>query len=237
MDSLRVWSRFTVTRKDGTVLKLRIQDMPSERANDVIDFNIEYFVKHEVFHKAAGVSDNPKALEECREFDSEMKLDETDHVTICCLDGPDGVVGDLLGVSSMSYSTKDDEDFDIGDIEFKTEEMRKFFEFIDVQISLYDTMKEQNVDKILDGRGMAVHPDYRGLGIATEFLKIRSTICKERNVPITVACMTSLGSQKAAERAGWETVFQVPFLDLEERLGVTFDGAPPYLKIMLARVS
>lgn len=49
----RVWSRFTVKSKDGE-LKFRIQDMPSDRLEDVINIFVKYFVPEETAHKAAG---------------------------------------------------------------------------------------------------------------------------------------------------------------------------------------
>lgn len=51
----KVWSKFSVTRKDGSVLKLRIMDMP--RDPDVLErvrnINLKYFVPEESILKAA----------------------------------------------------------------------------------------------------------------------------------------------------------------------------------------
>lgn len=50
----KVWCKFSVTKSDGSVINLRIQDMPSDRLNDAVDMNICYFSPEETFHRAAG---------------------------------------------------------------------------------------------------------------------------------------------------------------------------------------
>lgn len=50
----KVWCKFSVKKRDGSVMKLRIQDLPSDRLNDAVDINIRYFSPEETFHRAAG---------------------------------------------------------------------------------------------------------------------------------------------------------------------------------------
>ncbi|XP_063825103.1 uncharacterized protein LOC135074665 isoform X2 [Ostrinia nubilalis] len=52
----RVWRKFTVKSKDGE-LKLRIQDMPSDRLNDFIDICMKYFIPQETCNKTAVVGE------------------------------------------------------------------------------------------------------------------------------------------------------------------------------------
>jgi hypothetical protein len=47
----RVWQKFT-SLKSGQ--SFRIQDVPSDRLDDVIDLFVNYFAKEETLHKAAG---------------------------------------------------------------------------------------------------------------------------------------------------------------------------------------
>lgn len=53
--SLKVWSRFSVTKDTGTI-KFRTVTPPQERINDVADFVLEYFAKEESFFRASGNS-------------------------------------------------------------------------------------------------------------------------------------------------------------------------------------
>ncbi|KAI5652018.1 hypothetical protein NE865_00355 [Phthorimaea operculella] len=232
MSSLKVWSKFAPTRSDGTIVKLRIQDMPPDKFDEAIDFLMEHFVKHETLHVAAGIHKNPAALLECRSFVTEMMSDPSMHITICCSDDSEDVQ-ELLGVNSISLTTEDEEDFDMT---FQTKELEKMFELMEAVHSSCDVKETQNVKVYYDDRGLAVHPKFTGLGIAREFFKVRTLICKEKGVPLTSACVTSTGSQKAAEKAGWETASIVPFATLEEKGAVLFEGAPTYIKIMFYKL-
>lgn len=55
---LKVWSKFSVTKQDGSVLNLRIVDMPEdpEVKEKVMECFFEYFVKEECTYKASGKS-------------------------------------------------------------------------------------------------------------------------------------------------------------------------------------
>ncbi|KAJ2946199.1 hypothetical protein O0L34_g5134 [Tuta absoluta] len=232
MSMLKVWSKFSATRSDGTIVDLRIQDMPPDKFDEAIDFLMEHFVKHETLHVAAGIPKSPEALHECRGFVTEMMKDPSMHITICCLDDCDNV-RELLGVNSISLTSEDEEDFDLT---FQTKELENMFELMEVVHSSYDVKKAQNVNLYYDDRGLAVHPNFTSLGIAREFFKVRALVCKEKGVPLTTACVTSLGSQKAAEKAYWKTAAEVPYATLEEKGAMPFEGAPMFIKIMFYKI-
>lgn len=52
--SLKVWLKFSVKKKDGTVLNLRIVDMPKYLHDKVVNLYIDYFVKEEKTIVASG---------------------------------------------------------------------------------------------------------------------------------------------------------------------------------------
>lgn len=53
-NSLKVWSKFSVKKKGGTFLNLKIVDMPEYLGDKVINLYIDYFVKQENTFIAAG---------------------------------------------------------------------------------------------------------------------------------------------------------------------------------------
>ena len=53
-NSLKVWSKFSVKKKDGTVLNLKIMDMPKCLSGRVVNLYIDHFVKEENTFKAIG---------------------------------------------------------------------------------------------------------------------------------------------------------------------------------------
>lgn len=60
--------------------------------------------------------------------------------------------------------------------------------------------------------------------------------CKEHGIPIHGAWMTSYGTQKAGERDGWITVYEIDYQELGPKHGVTFKKGPPSCKYMIARI-
>ncbi|XP_063381202.1 uncharacterized protein LOC134667709 [Cydia fagiglandana] len=96
----------------------------------------------------------------------------------------------------------------------------------------HNIMGELQISNFYDDRGIVVHPKFRQLGIAREFLKTRCLACVINNVPATGALMTCIATQKAAEKDKWETVLKVDLQELGRNHGVTFeDGGVSKLMI------
>ncbi|XP_075973764.1 uncharacterized protein LOC142975022 [Anticarsia gemmatalis] len=119
----------------------------------------------------------------------------------------------------------------------ETKELKKLIEMSYVLDGNYNTMNVHKLDKFYDDRGIVVRPDYRGYGIALEFFKARRLICKEHGVTMTGAWMTAHGTQKSAQRDGWETVVTVDRDEFAKQMGVTYEPySPTSIKYMLARI-
>ncbi|CAH0701104.1 unnamed protein product [Spodoptera exigua] len=233
---LKVWSKFSVTRKDGTVLNLRIVEvsLQSNVIETVLKYYLQYFVIEENTFIAAKVPESEEAMEEITEFVLNSAGNEKPQVTVCCYDNGDDDNIEVLGVSIMTLVRKTEPP---PKMEFKSEEMKKLMEIVDGLTQIFDEEKVFNLDPCFSDRGLVVCPDYRGLGIAQELLKVRRLICKEYGIPVNGAWMTSYGTQKAAERDGWETACELQYEDLDKKFNVTFPKNPPSTKFMIARVA
>ncbi|XP_063533660.1 uncharacterized protein LOC134743959 [Cydia strobilella] len=226
----RVWTRFQATRSDGTSVKLRIEDLSESRFEDAVELFIQYFVLEETFHKAVGVARNPQAVAEARVIVTESMKDPAYHYVICCEDRDDDEVGQTVGASSIELTTIGPEPFE--GIKLESDEMQKMFEMLAATTNLHIIMEELHISIFYDDRGMIVHPEFRQLGIAREFLKTRCLACVTNNVPATGALMTSIATQKAAEKDNWETVLEVDLQEFGRKHGVTFeDGGVSKLMI------
>ncbi|XP_035432708.2 uncharacterized protein LOC118264337 [Spodoptera frugiperda] len=237
---LKVWSKFSVTKKDGSVLNLRIVDIPKDPKiiEKALDNFFNYFIKEERTFKAAGVPDSEEAMQELRmAFDYGMDPSSQQKIefSICCLDTGDDQIHDVIGGSILIYKTKADAEKEEKHV-FNAAALNKVSQMAEDLAEIYDDMRAFNLDQYFICRGVFVCPEYRGLGIAQELLRIRRLICKEYGIPITGAWMTSPGTQKAAERDGWETVCELKFSDLEKKFNVTYEKFPPTNKFMIARV-
>lgn len=73
----------------------------------------------------------------------------------------------------------------------------------------FSPFKHYNVDKYLVAYGLCVDTNYRARGIATEMLKARVPLLKSLGLKITTTAFTGIGSQKAAEKAGYEENYAI----------------------------
>ncbi|XP_013143238.1 PREDICTED: uncharacterized protein LOC106107084 [Papilio polytes] len=228
-ETCRVWSRIERQRRDGSVIKLRFQEPPPSVMGNVIDFLAEYFTKDETFNKAAGVCSNPEAMAEFRLLLKDMT---PSPIVICCHDNDTEEIEEIIGVS-VADVVKDIKD-QLDDFKLQTKELETAVNLlIECEKLAEDVTKEFKAH--LAGRVMTVHPNYRGLGIASEFVKIRRLLMIDQNLPLTCSWMTAYGSQKAAEKDNWETLFEVKTEELAKKSGVVFGDSPPTIKLMTFR--
>lgn len=73
------------------------------------------------------------------------------------------------------------------------------------------------MDQVLTGYGLCVKTDYRGLGIGTEMLKARVPVLKALQLNVTKNVFSSLESQKAATKAGYREIYEVPYAEVERQ--------------------
>lgn len=113
------------------------------------------------------------------------------------------------------------------------------FEAVDYILDKSDIFNRYNVDYYLSGTGLAVNPKYCGKGlwiipriikiniqksiniiqkflsgIATEMIKARSRMLEYLGLKVTSTGFSSIGAQKAAERAGYTTDYDIRSLNI-----------------------
>ncbi|KAJ8728279.1 hypothetical protein PYW08_016664 [Mythimna loreyi] len=232
----KVWSKFSVAcKKSGNVCNFRIMDMPDNLRVDVVNLYIEYFVKQEAVFKAAGVPKSMKALNEVRVNMLEVTKTPGYHTMICCEDNGEEEIKEVIGASMMALLLKGHPE---PEWKFETQEIKKLVEMVSTLTAHFDEMKVFNLDRIFSDRGAFVRPEYRGLGIAHEFLKVRRRICQDHGIPIHGGWVSSYGMLRATEKDGWDVVSEISFQDLGRKHGVTFDDEndPPSCLFKIARI-
>lgn len=68
----------------------------------------------------------------------------------------------------------------------------------------FNPFKHYNVDAYLYASGLAVHPAYRGRGIATEMFKVRPLLLKALGLKVATSHFVGIGGQNAAAKACYE---------------------------------
>ncbi|XP_063375046.1 uncharacterized protein LOC134662703 [Cydia amplana] len=219
--SHRVWPTFQATRNDGSLVKLRIQDLPENRIDEAVHLYIQYYIHDETLLKMAGISQNPKAVKEYELLISELIKDPASLSMICCEDDENSNVRQIVGVSMMSLITVERRDL-FRKLQPETDEMRLYLQWENIfNFDLIKHMKDQQIDSYYDDIGLIVHPRFRKLGIATEFARARRWACVAQNVAAASAVVTSIGTKKIAKKDHWSTVKDFNLDDLGQRYGVT----------------
>ncbi|XP_072942924.1 uncharacterized protein [Epargyreus clarus] len=231
----KVWIRFQSKRQDGSIVKLRIQDLPKHRMDDLMTFLTTY-IRDESCHKAAGVYKNQKAIEEYKTILKRTYESNPPQIAVCCLDTESDDFAEILAVSTvllMASSLKDSKG-EKGKIQHENKEIQPLSNIIVVLSPQFPKSVKEKYEKYYDGREILVRPDYRGLGITSQMMIQRRLLCQEYKVPMTCAWMTSMESQKAAERDGWKTLAEITLEELDNLTGLDFEKDVSTYKLMMA---
>ncbi|KAJ2946208.1 hypothetical protein O0L34_g5143 [Tuta absoluta] len=236
MSSPKIWSRFVGKRKsDGAVLKFVVQEATADDKEAVVEFLAEYMTPNETFAKAAGLSKSEEAMKAYRPMNGEYY--SISHCMICYEDKEfeTNTAKPIVAVSLVSLDEGQNEkrlSEAISQVEHP--EIKKILEIVNVTGELYNARQKLGLDKYYAGWGVCVRPDRAGFGIAKEMFALRRDLCKAHGVSATAAWMTAVGSQKAAERAGWKTVFEIPLEELGRLADCKFIDGPSMCKLMVA---
>lgn len=88
---------------------------------------------------------------------------------------------------------------------------------IDYAESQYDIFNAFKVDCYLTSYALLVHPNYRNRGIATEILKARIPFMRQLGINVSATVFSSIGSQIAASKAGFDEKFVITYEDLQKK--------------------
>ncbi|XP_013199176.1 uncharacterized protein LOC106142092 [Amyelois transitella] len=227
----KVWTTFTAKKSNGSDVKLRIQDMPPERLEEVLNFFDDYYNQNNAFYKLLGVSKNPKAVQESIEGMRQMFKAAPTKIVICCMDNGDAKP-EIVGATAAGVTTSKDNIDDFMNFNIKTKEVTELYALFFELMKLYDVFKGKNVDRYSDERGLAVSKDY-GVAVLKELLNVRRKLCKELNVPLSAFWAMSTDQQNAAEADGWETAFEVTRDEVAKKLGVTITEDPATYRLVV----
>lgn len=93
--------------------------------------------------------------------------------------------------------------------QFTSQNMSDIFGVMSYAQEQFDPFAYYKVEEYLIAYGLCVDTAYRGRGIATEMLKARAPLLKVLGLKVTTTAFTGIGSQKAAEKAGYEENFVI----------------------------
>ncbi|KAI5652024.1 hypothetical protein NE865_00362 [Phthorimaea operculella] len=242
MATPKIWSRFRVTRKcDGVLYKFLVQEAIANDKKAVLEFLKKYMIPNETYNKAAGTARREDSIYDMMEIYNYVF--DTHHVMLVYedkeseTDKESNVENPIVAINLMMLDEGQEDDLIEETLKkVKTPEVKKFLHIAETVENLHNERKMLGLDRYYAGLGVCVRPEFAGLGIAKELLKLRREVSKAHGVPATGAWMTAIGSQRAAASDGWKTEYEIPFEELGKLCECEFVGAPPTLKLMVAYV-
>ena len=87
--------------------------------------------------------------------------------------------------------------------------MQDIFDAVGYSMDEAKIFEKYAVDRYLAAYGLVVHPSYSGRNIATEMIRAREPLMRKIEVDVTATAFTATGSQKAAQKAGFEDLFVI----------------------------
>jgi GNAT superfamily N-acetyltransferase len=221
----KVWQEFEANDLDGSIIKYRVQDLPEDRFHEAIYFMQRYHMESEVL-RVKRIRNDPVSFREITEKWWDCLRQK---VTLVCFKENSN---EIVGLNVLGIVTQD---------EANTPHHYKgkgWSEIVNSKKYLtdhyFDAFKHFQVDKLMFALGLIVLPEYRRRGIAYQLMRAREEIGKAIGIRVSSNVFTSLGAQRAAEKAGYEDYFSIKFSDLEK---LNEDSKMPgieekYLKIM-----
>ncbi|XP_026725673.1 uncharacterized protein LOC113492391 [Trichoplusia ni] len=171
-----IMKRTTVKKRDGTVLNLCFFDLPKDRIEDLVEFQMNNFVRYELTFRISGLPDSKEALLEYRDILRNKLSDPSAFTFICCEERDNQVLPKIIASDSMRLIKRGEPDKDDMLTNFKTKEVKNYFRILRDWNNLYpvpDLMKKYNLEYFFDGQGTAVHHDYKGNGIVYHKMVLR----------------------------------------------------------------
>lgn len=222
------WHTFQARDPKGNgdhLINYRVQDLPPERIEDAIRHMCDHFLRDEPICRSLNLANDPVGVRELSEV--WRKVAHQRCAVVCFREGSDEIVGlNMLTVVSRS---------DESSSKFESRAARDF-----VLATLYMTEKAKlfethRVDRFLSAWGLSVHPDYRGLGISTEILRVRALVCRAFGVRLSATVFSHPGSQVPAAKVGFQDAVVERFEDLALK-GFSFPVPVEFNKLMTLTV-
>lgn len=220
----RVWHTFKSENPlSGEIDEFVVQDLPEESFEEAIKFMLDHFLPDEPICKAKNIVADEDALQQICGF---WRDDLQQRVSLGCFKKGRN---ELIGLNILCVITKRDVlDFNLQ----KSNSWKAVHDFALTRHNLFDHYTF--ADKILIAYGLSVSKNYRQRGIATEILRARIPLCTMLSIPLTSTVFTAIGSQKPAEKIGFQVDYEISYDDLKQQFQeFAFDDlAPNSLKLM-----
>jgi GNAT superfamily N-acetyltransferase len=204
-----IYQTFKAKNKDGSELTdYIIQDLTEKYYQDASKLIENFILPEETFCKALQISEKKAAARTL--LDGYQELFRK-NLSLICIDNSSG---ELVGLNVLSVKSKQPQDKLKLNNDPDVAELRMTSKFTS---SLFDVFEHYQIDHFLNANGLGVHQKYRGRGIAVELLKARVPLMKAIGLTVTSTVFSTLGSQIAARKAGFDESASISYAEIQKR--------------------
>ncbi|KAF5294159.1 hypothetical protein FQR65_LT10870 [Abscondita terminalis] len=201
----QVWHKFTKVDKTGTSKEFEIEDLTEELFPTCVEFMRKYFIPDESLYTCVGLLNDDESVHEQIRWWNEVLFDK---LSLVCKYGDE-----IVGIYILYHHHKIHDENGTEDKGERFKLIGKIVNYLETRADRYNFLQ---TDEYLDEFGLCVDPNYRGLGIATELLKVRIRLGAAVGLKVSLTVCTSIASQKASEKAGFRNLVEVNYSELEK---------------------
>ncbi|XP_024945442.1 uncharacterized protein LOC107272393 [Cephus cinctus] len=205
----KIWKRFEINEKtgsegkDGKVLRFSIEEIPTDRYDEVLDLIVNNFMADEPLCRCLNIKDDPAGVEDFRNF-WQLSLKQGISVGLF-LDDSDIDKREIVGANVLLVLTHEDEEL-FDEVKFKSAAAETIINFVMNATAETNVLDHYKVDKYISALGLVLIPRFRGYSLGGHILGVRNDIGQEYKIPVTETAFTGTASQILAQRNGFEVL-------------------------------
>ncbi|XP_033209992.1 uncharacterized protein LOC117168447 [Belonocnema kinseyi] len=203
---LNVW-KVVDGYKNGEPTKFKIQEIPSDRFEEVLDHMCDYYLADEPQFECMKARDDPLLVYDQRLL---WRLFLKQGISIGMFtDNSNGEKSIIVGVNILLVETKDDKavfaKFRQNYLSPRGSQMDAVLWPLFQEANVKSKLKEH---KYLTSAGLSVLPSFRGQSFGGKMLDVREDICRNYGINLSANCFSSDASIKLAERSGYGVLLE-----------------------------
>ncbi|KAF5277781.1 hypothetical protein FQR65_LT03761 [Abscondita terminalis] len=205
----KIWKEFERRRhSDGKLTKFWLESLREEHVEEVIELLKTKYLYEEPLSNYFKSAEDEVTMKEAEPFYRHIMLQ---GYSIVCMTIDDDGNEKLAGFSINTLDSIDKPKIQATGVAFN-----KILGIVEYLHSIDNEYRHYGVSEFLSDKGLHVVPDYRGYGIATEYLKCWLLIAKEHNVKVVGGTFTSQFSQASAKKAGFTELVSRSYAELRK---------------------
>lgn len=200
----KTWLTFEAVDDLRGFSTFEIRDLPEYMLSNALELMKKFFIQDEPLCRKTKLIDDPLSVSHY-----EMLWTQSFHqgMALGCFNTDSN---ELVGANFLAVISQNDPPCE-------RNWPGRAFRFIEIKmtngmVNQFDPFKTFGIERFLVGWGLAVSSNARNRGIATQFMKSRLIVMEALNIPYTVTVYSAMGSQRAAEKAGYKTYLETEYV-------------------------